>query len=68
MLIPDPMTLIQQPAPFNDPNWIFEIKHDGFRAFAVPAAMFTNVEADRRSNVGNREVIYQPDGSHQDVF
>src|SRR5690242_11801928 len=35
MLIPDPMTLIQQPAPFNDPDWIFEIKHDGFRAFAV---------------------------------
>lgn len=29
------MTLIRQPTPFDDPEWIFEIKHDGFRAFAV---------------------------------
>lgn len=35
MLIPDPMTLIRQPAPFDDPEWIYEIKHDGFRALAV---------------------------------
>jgi len=32
MYIPN---LIRQPAPFDDPDWIFEIKHDGFRALAV---------------------------------
>ena len=35
MLIPDPLILISQPAPFDDPEWIYEIKHDGFRALAV---------------------------------
>jgi bifunctional non-homologous end joining protein LigD len=35
MLIPDPMTLILQPKPFDDAEWIYEIKHDGFRALAV---------------------------------
>ena len=29
------MTLVPQPNPFDDPDWIFEIKHDGFRAMAV---------------------------------
>jgi hypothetical protein len=28
----------------------------------VPANMFVNVEADRRTNTGNRQVMYQPDG------
>jgi len=35
MFIPNPMTLIHQPAPFDDPEWIYEIKHDGFRALVV---------------------------------
>ena len=35
MLIPAPMPLVQRPEPFDDPNWIFEIKHDGFRVLAV---------------------------------
>ena len=26
---------MEQARPFNDPNRIYEIKHDGFRAFAV---------------------------------
>ena len=29
------MSLIQQPEPFDDWDWIYEIKHDGFRALAV---------------------------------
>ena len=29
------MSLIQQPQPYEDWDWIYEIKHDGFRAFAV---------------------------------
>ena len=35
MLIPTPMSLVQQPQPFDDWDWIYEIKHDGFRALAV---------------------------------
>lgn len=35
MVIPQPKSLVQQPQPFDDWDWIFEIKHDGFRALAV---------------------------------
>ena len=35
MRIPDPISLNQQSTPFDDPEWIFEIKHDGFRALAL---------------------------------
>lgn len=33
--IPTPISLRALGKPFDDPNWIFEIKHDGFRALAV---------------------------------
>ena len=29
-----PIRLLRRPAPFNHPEWICEIKHDGFRALA----------------------------------
>jgi bifunctional non-homologous end joining protein LigD len=29
------MPLVQQPEPFDDWDWLYEIKHDGFRALAV---------------------------------
>jgi bifunctional non-homologous end joining protein LigD len=35
MVIPQPMSLDQQPQPFDDWDWVYEIKHDGCRAFAV---------------------------------
>ena len=35
MCIPQPMSLVQQPEPFDDWDWIYEIKHVGFRALAV---------------------------------
>ena len=35
MLIPAPMPLVLQQEPFDDRNWIYEIKHDGFRALPV---------------------------------
>ena len=35
MVIPQPMSLVQQPEPFDDCDWLYEIKHDGFRALAV---------------------------------
>ena len=30
-----PMPLSRKPAPFDHPEWIFELKYDGFRSFAV---------------------------------
>jgi hypothetical protein len=35
MVIPAPMPLVLQEEPFDDPNWIFEIKHHGFRTLAA---------------------------------
>jgi bifunctional non-homologous end joining protein LigD len=30
----EPMKLVQQATPFDDDEWLFEVKHDGFRALA----------------------------------
>ena len=30
-----PMPLLKRPLPFDGPEWIFELKYDGFRALAV---------------------------------
>ena len=30
-----PMPLSRKPAPFDHPEWIFELKYDGFRSLAV---------------------------------
>ena len=30
-----PMPLLKRAAPVDDPDWIFELKYDGFRALAV---------------------------------
>jgi len=35
MEIPTPIPLGRLAKPLDDPNWVFEIKHDGFRALAV---------------------------------
>lgn len=35
MVVPDPLPLRQIALPFDDPDWIYEIKYDGFRALAV---------------------------------
>jgi len=34
MPIFQPMRLARRPEPFDDPDWIYEIKVDGFRALA----------------------------------
>src|SRR6266699_2708965 len=31
----NPMPLLKRAAPFDDPDWIFELKYEGFRALAV---------------------------------
>jgi bifunctional non-homologous end joining protein LigD len=30
-----PMPLSRKPAPFDHPEWVFELKYDGFRSLAV---------------------------------
>jgi bifunctional non-homologous end joining protein LigD len=35
MELPRPAKLRHQARPFDDPDWVFELKHDGFRVFAV---------------------------------
>ena len=30
----EPMALLEQAAPFDDPDWLFEVKYDGFRSLA----------------------------------
>jgi len=35
MLFSTPMPVGRKAKPFNDPEWIFELKYDGFRALAV---------------------------------
>jgi bifunctional non-homologous end joining protein LigD len=35
MHIPDPLPLGRLAEPFDHPDWLFELKHDGFRALAV---------------------------------
>src|SRR5690349_13417010 len=35
MVIPQPISLVQRSEPFDDWHWVYEIKHDGFRALAV---------------------------------
>jgi bifunctional non-homologous end joining protein LigD len=35
MRIPTPLPLGRSDRPFDDPNWVFEIKQDGFRALAL---------------------------------
>jgi len=35
MLPSQPTPLLKRAAPFDDPDWIFELKYDGFRALAV---------------------------------
>ena len=35
MQIFQPMPLLKRAAPFDDPDWIYELKMDGFRALAI---------------------------------
>lgn len=35
MPVPAPMTLRRQAKPFDHPDWIFELKYDGFRALCI---------------------------------
>jgi len=30
----EPLPLVRRPAPFSHPDWLFELKYDGFRALA----------------------------------
>jgi bifunctional non-homologous end joining protein LigD len=50
------MPLRKRPLPFDDPNWVFELKYDGFRALAI---------ADRRPELLSRNG--HPFGSFADL-
>jgi bifunctional non-homologous end joining protein LigD len=55
MLIPSALVLDTTSQPFDHPDWIFEIKHDGFRALAVldgPTAQFVSRQGHRLTAFG----------------
>jgi bifunctional non-homologous end joining protein LigD len=51
-----PMPLSREPAPFDHPDWLFEIKHDGFRALAY----VRNGECRLVSRKGNTYQRFSP--------
>jgi ATP-dependent DNA ligase len=49
-----PMPLFRRPLPFEHPEWIFELKYDGFRSLAV-------VQNDRTQLISrNGQPLLQP--------
>jgi bifunctional non-homologous end joining protein LigD len=68
-LIPQPLR--SKPAPFDHPDWIFELKYDGFRAVAhvengrcqlisrngATFASFSNLAADIATSLGSRNAV-----------
>jgi ATP-dependent DNA ligase len=45
-----PMPLARKPAPFDHPEWVFELKYDGFRSFAATTVELNSFPAtDTRS-------------------
>jgi bifunctional non-homologous end joining protein LigD len=47
-----PMPLVAIPTPFDHPDWVFELKHDGFRALA-------HIEGHRCTLVSRRRHVYR---------
>ena len=65
-----PQLLKSKPAPFDHPDWIFELKYDGFRAIAkvgkgcqlisrngATLASFSNLVADQVHLCGSRNAV-----------
>ena len=46
-----PMPLLKRAAPFDDPDWIYELKMDGFRALAVIEHGRASVALTQRASV-----------------
>src|SRR6266478_8963138 len=71
MQILQPMPLLKRAAPFDDPDWLFELKYDGFRALAViehgyaqlisrnghPFASFTELGKQIAASVPNARAV-----------
>ena len=51
-----PLALVRRPRSFSDPNWVFEIKYDGFRALAY----LDGSGARLISRNGNRFASFDP--------
>ena len=47
-----PMTLVRAGEPFSDPDWLFELKHDGFRTLAY-------VERGKCELISRRRNVYK---------
>ena len=68
-IIPQPLK--SNPAPFDHPDWVFELKYDGFRAVAhvengrcrlisrngATFASFSNLAADLATSLGSRNAV-----------
>jgi ATP-dependent DNA ligase len=50
----EPMALTRIPAPFDNLNFVFELKHDGFRSLAYIADGRCSLVSSRRSNYSER--------------
>jgi len=49
---PRPLPLVSNPQPFDHPDWLYEIKHDGFRAFAI-------VEGTLQARLASRPCVHE---------
>jgi ATP-dependent DNA ligase len=45
------MPLLKRAAPFDNPDWIFELKYDGFRALAVTEDRPRSTDLSQRASV-----------------
>ena len=56
----EPLNPIKQPTPFDDPDWLFEVKFDGFRALAY-------IEDGRCELVSRKGHVYTRFGRAEDL-
>ena len=50
-----PMPLSRRAAPFDHPEWVFEVKHDGFRAIAYVQAGHCQLVSRRTRAAGSED-------------
>jgi len=48
------MSLVQQPKPFDDWDWIYEIEHEGFRALAVTSVRSADSSRKKHKLTGHQ--------------
>src|ERR1700693_1399207 len=53
----NPMTLSPRAQPFDDPDWLFELKHDGFRSLAYVEDGNCRLVSRRRNTYKSFEIL-----------